>query len=54
MQGLMMDTPLTLTAFFERARRLYPTKEIVTRAGPELRRTTYGAWASRTANSSGS
>ena len=49
MQGLMMDSPLILTSFYERARRLYPTKEIVTRAGPELRRTSYGAWASRTA-----
>ena len=48
MQGLMMDTPLTLTSFFERARRLFPKKEIVTRAGPELRRTTYSDWASRT------
>ena len=49
MQGLMMDTPLTLTSFFERARRLFPRKEIVTRSGPELRRTNYGDWASRTA-----
>ena len=45
MQGLMMDTPLTLTSFFERARRLFPGKEIVTRSGPELRRTNYGDWA---------
>jgi fatty-acyl-CoA synthase len=49
MQGLMMDTPLTLTPFLERARRLYPNKEIVSRAGPELQRTTYGEWAPRVA-----
>jgi len=47
MQGLMMDTPLTLTPFLDRARRIFPKKEIVTRAGPELRRSTYGQWGSR-------
>jgi fatty-acyl-CoA synthase len=49
----MMDTPLTLTPFLERARRLFPGKEIVTRAGPELRRTTYAEWGSRVARLAG-
>jgi len=31
MQGLMMDFPLTLTHFFERSRRLFGRKGIVTR-----------------------
>jgi fatty-acyl-CoA synthase len=31
MDGLMMDYPLVLTTFLERARRLYPAREIVTR-----------------------
>ena len=48
MQGLMQDFPLTLPHFFDRAKYLYPEKEIVTAtaAGPE--RTTYGEWADRT------
>jgi fatty-acyl-CoA synthase len=48
MQGLMQDFPLTLPHFFDRAKHLYPEKEIVTAtaAGPE--RTTYGEWADRT------
>ena len=47
MQGLMMDYPLTLTPMMERARRLFPKKEIVTKAGPTLERYTYGQWAER-------
>jgi fatty-acyl-CoA synthase len=47
MQGLMMDYPLTLTMFLERVRRYHPGKEIVTRAGPEIRRLSWGAWAER-------
>jgi fatty-acyl-CoA synthase len=47
MEGLMMDYQLTLTPFMERARRLYPNKEIVTKVGPSLERTTYGQWAER-------
>ena len=48
MQGLMQDYPLTLPHFFDRAKYLYPEKEIVTAtaAGPE--RTNYGEWADRT------
>jgi fatty-acyl-CoA synthase len=49
----MMDTPLTLTAFLERARRLFPKKEIVTRAGPTLHRTTFGEWGGRVARLAG-
>ena len=33
MRGLMMDYPLTVTAIMERAKRLFPNKEIVTKAG---------------------
>lgn len=47
MEGLMMDYQLTLTPLMERARRLYPNKEIVTKVGPSLERTTYGHWAER-------
>ncbi|HEV3227436.1 MAG TPA: long-chain fatty acid--CoA ligase [Acidimicrobiales bacterium] len=44
----MQDFPLTLPHFFDRAKYLYPEKEIVTAtfAGPE--RTNYGEWADRT------
>ena len=41
MRGLMMDYPLTVTAIMERAKRLFPNKEIVTKAGPNLERYTY-------------
>ena len=42
MQGLMMDYPLTLTHFFERARRLFPTKQVATRVpGHPMSRQTY-------------
>lgn len=47
MEGLMMDYQLTLTPLMERARRLYPKKEIVTKVGPSLERTTYDQWAER-------
>src|SRR5512132_2975423 len=47
MEGLMMDYQLTLTPLMERARRLYPQKEIVTKVGPSLERTTYSQWAER-------
>lgn len=49
MQGLMMDYQLTLTPIMERARRLFPKKEIVTKAGATLDRYTYGDWAVRVA-----
>ena len=55
MQGLMMDYPLTITSMLERARRMFPNKEIVTKAGPSLERFTYrpddssawGGWRTR-------
>src|SRR5687767_10488131 len=42
MEGLMMDYPLTLTTFLERARKLYSKQEIVTRGTTETFRYTYG------------
>jgi fatty-acyl-CoA synthase len=47
MQGLMMDYPLTLTPLLERGQRLFARKQIITKAGANLERTTYGAWAKR-------
>lgn len=41
MQGQMMDYQLTLTPILERARRLFPKKEIATKAGPAMERYTY-------------
>ena len=49
MQGLMMDYPLTLTPLMERARRLFPKKEIVTKAGQSLERYTYAQMIERVA-----
>jgi fatty-acyl-CoA synthase len=47
MQGLMMDYPLTLKPLLERAARLFPKKEIITKAGPGLKRYTYAEMAER-------
>jgi fatty-acyl-CoA synthase len=47
MRGQMMDHPLTLTSFLDRARTLYPRREIVTKAGPSLARYTYAEMAAR-------
>ena len=48
MHGLMMDYPLTLTHFFERTRRLFPTKPVATRVpGQPLFRYTYADFADR-------
>ena len=47
MQGLMMDYPLTTQPLLERARRLFPKKEVVTKAGPNMERVTYGEMAER-------
>ncbi len=47
MQGQMMDYQLTLTPLLERAQRLFPKKEIVTKAGPGLERFTYEQMAMR-------
>jgi fatty-acyl-CoA synthase len=49
MKGLMMDSPLTLTHFFERTRRLFAKKTLSTRvSGGPLFRYTYGDFAERT------
>ncbi|MBI2878651.1 MAG: long-chain fatty acid--CoA ligase, partial [Candidatus Rokubacteria bacterium] len=47
MKGLIMDFPLTLPLFFERARRLFPRKEIVTRTLDGRHRYTYADFADR-------
>ncbi len=49
MKGLMMDYPLTLTGIFERTRRLFPSKEIVTRFSGEEHRYRYAEFAERVA-----
>ena len=48
MQGLMMDFPLTLQHAFNRATRLFPRKEIVTRTDSGTHRYTYKDWGKRT------
>ncbi len=47
MQGLMMDYPLTLQHFFNRATRIFPRKEIVTQTDTGVYRYTYGEWGKR-------
>ena len=47
MQGLMMDYPLTLQHFFNRATRIFPRKEIVTQTDTGVHRYTYGEWGKR-------
>jgi len=41
MRGLMMDYPLTITHVLERAGRLFPTKQVITRTPAGLHRLTY-------------
>jgi fatty-acyl-CoA synthase len=48
MRGLMMDFPLTLQMIMERARRLYPKKEIATKMGTTMHCYTYADWYART------
>ncbi len=48
MQGLMMDYPLTLQHFFDRAVRIFPRKEVVTLTDNGLHRYTFGEWGKRT------
>ncbi len=48
MQGLMQDVPLSTAMLFDRAERLFPSKEIVTATAVGRERTTYGTWAERT------
>jgi len=47
MQGLMMDYQLTLRPIMERAHRLFPTKEIATKIGPDMHRYTYADFYER-------
>jgi fatty-acyl-CoA synthase len=50
LDNLMMNYPLTLTHFFERARRLFPNKTLGTRIpGVGLQKSTYADFADRTA-----
>ncbi len=54
LDNLMMNYPLTLTHFFERARRLFPNKTLGTRVpGVGLQKSTYAAFADRTARLAG-
>jgi fatty-acyl-CoA synthase len=47
MQGLMMNTPLTLAPLLERAARLFPSKEIVSRTETGMHRYTYADFHAR-------
>jgi len=47
MRGLMMDRPLLLSHFLERAEKLYPTRDIVSRTASGVHRTSYGEVARR-------
>jgi fatty-acyl-CoA synthase len=49
----MMDYPLTLRSIYERARTLFPDKQLATRRGDGVERTTYGDWAERVARLAG-
>ncbi|MEP6988355.1 MAG: AMP-binding protein, partial [Chloroflexota bacterium] len=48
MQGLMMDYQLTLRPILERAYRLFPKREIITKVGPTMHRQTYADLYRRT------
>ena len=48
MRGLMMDYPLTITLLLERARRLFPRKEVISRTAGGLHRYTYADLYRRT------
>ncbi len=47
MEGLMMNTPLTLTPLLERAARLFPRKEIASRVETGVHRYTYADFHAR-------
>src|SRR5580704_5134247 len=47
MQGLMMSTPLTMTPILERAARLFPKKEIVSKTDTGMHRYTYADFHKR-------
>ena len=48
MDGLMMDTPLSLIHLFDRATRLFADKEVITATPSGLQRVSYGEWGERT------
>ncbi|MEC8872955.1 MAG: AMP-binding protein, partial [Actinomycetota bacterium] len=48
MDGLMMDTPLSLTHLFDRATRLFADKQVLTATPTGIQRITYGEWGERT------
>ena len=47
MQGLTMDFPLSLTHALERARKLFPGKEIITKTDSGTHRYTYAEFYER-------
>src|SRR5437870_4900830 len=47
MQGLMMDSPLTLAPLLERAARLFPNKDILTKTDAGMHRYTYADFHGR-------
>jgi fatty-acyl-CoA synthase len=49
----MMDYPLTVRSIYDRARSLFPDKQLVTRRPDRVERTTYGDWAERVARLAG-
>ena len=48
MDGLMMDTPLSLAHLFDRGTKLHSAKEIVTALPNGKQRVTYAEWGERT------
>ena len=44
MDGLMMDTPLSLVHLFDRNTRLFPDKGVITASPAGVQRVTYGEW----------
>jgi fatty-acyl-CoA synthase len=48
MDGLMMDTPLSLIHLFDRGTRLFADKEVVTASPVGVQRVTYREWGERT------
>jgi fatty-acyl-CoA synthase len=49
----MMDYPLTVRSIYQRARALFPDKQLVTRRPGSVERTTYGDWSERVARLAG-
>ena len=49
----MMDYPLTVRSIYERARKLFPDKQLATRRPAGVEHTSYGDWAERVARLAG-